>query len=318
LKNGKMFNHVSSKFITLVIFLLLALVFLPGFTEVESTEDISPDLEGAEIESRETEHREDIVKFGGEDVLVMSHQVIEKDVISFGGDIVVDGIVGGNVIAFGGDININGIVYGDSITFGGTTIISPQGSLQGSEISMDSDGVVGGLASLGTHVPGLMIFGGIFSLLFRIMSFLGLLVVAVLLVYLAEDYVTKMSGYLVKNPGRTMLIGLGSLLVFPVLLLLVGFTLIGIPLIPFLIIAFIALIFYGYVSLSVLIGGYILDALKISQVSAVEMIVGYIALWLVRQVPFVGSLITLVIAITCLGLVLDTKFGTMRPWLKKG
>ncbi|UMZ74803.1 polymer-forming cytoskeletal protein [Natranaerofaba carboxydovora] len=272
-------------------------------------------VEGNE-QSQELERRGEIVKFSG-DVHVEAGQIIEGDVVAFSGNVVVDGEVEGDVIAFAGDVKINGVVHGDAITMGGALTVSNDGTLRGGEISIQAGGVIDRLSAIGVHAPGMMALGNVFGMAIRIVSLLGFLVIAFLVVSLTKKYIDNMSDYLERNIGRILLIGLIGLAVFPVLLLAVALTIIGLPLVPFLIIGFFAVVFYGYVALAVLVGRYILNLFKTSQTIAIELIVGYVSLWLIQQLPLISAFIYIAIVIISLGLVIDTKFGTMNPWFKK-
>lgn len=304
------------KFKRKVIFLLFMATMILMIFQVDGYMDANSAL-AEENQVQEMETRGEIVNFSG-DVHVEKNQMIEGDVIAFAGNVTVDGIVQEDVIAFAGDVIINesGSVGGDAISLAGTVTVSSLASFDGSTISLEASRISEILATVGMHTPWLAL-GSIFGIAFKVLSLLGFLVIAFILTSLAQKQINNMSGYLESNIGRVLIIGFISLVAFPFLVLAVALTIVGIALIPFILFGFFALVFYGYVVLAVLVGRHIFKLFKTSQVIALELLVGYVSLWLIQQLPLISSIIYVAIIIISLGLVLDTKLGTMKPWLKK-
>jgi hypothetical protein len=71
--------------------------------------------------------------------LVAEDQEVD-DVVAFGDDVVVRGIVLGDATSFGGDVTIasTGVVHGDAVSFGGRVRVEPGGSVHGDRVGLDA------------------------------------------------------------------------------------------------------------------------------------------------------------------------------------
>jgi hypothetical protein len=126
-----------------------------------------------------------------------------------------------------------------------------------------------------------------------------------------------MAAALGNDPLRKLFVGFIALILTPVLVLITAITVVGIPLVPFLILGFIAAKFIGYVAVAFYVGNRIKNTATLNINIFVELLIGVLILWLIKLIPFVGFLASLIVTIFALGLVFSTKFGTNRPWFKK-
>lgn len=254
-------------------------------------------------------NRGDIVQFTG-DVHIRTDEVVNGDVVVFSGDVVVDGRVNGDVVAFSGKVIVNGEIDGDVVTLAGRVNQGEGSRITGTLVTLEP----------GTHIRNIGRFGipsfRIWSP-FKVLNFLGFMVLSIITVALIPNPVTNMRDYLPTNFARVSLIGLLSLVAFPAVVIALLLTIVGIVIIPFAVILYAAAGFLGYVAIAVFLGYKVAGHFNLSESIIIHAVIGVALLWLVNQVPFISFLIFLAVVIISLGLVIDTKFGTLKPWLKK-
>ncbi len=155
------------------------------------------------------------------------------------------------------------------------------------------------------------ILGGL--IIAKILSFIGLLVLAILVVAFFNKNVDLVAAVTEKAAGSKFLWGLlAMLLIVPITVLLIV-SVVGIVVLPVWIIILIAAAILGYVAIAEIFGEKILTALKVKKpTTMVSVIVGTIILGLLGLVPFVGWLIKSVAVICGLGAVITTRFGTVK------
>jgi len=155
------------------------------------------------------------------------------------------------------------------------------------------------------------ILGGL--IVAKILSFIGFLVLAILVVAFFNKNVDLVVAATEKAAGSKFLWGLlVVLLIVPITVLLIV-SVVGIVVLPVWIIILIAASILGYVAIAEIFGEKILTALKVKKPTTMTcVVVGTIILGLLGLVPFVGWLIKLVAAVCGLGAVLTTRFGTIK------
>lgn len=271
--------------------------------------------------------------------IVVAEDEVQKNVISFGGNILIEGKVEESVVAFGGTITVKGKV-GDLVLGIGSTII------------LKSTAVIGGdVASLGgefTREPGCTIDGdtiyfktsedvtkflkeglaGVFSLsLIPILLIIKLVTVfiwfllatAVAAIFprqisFASSQIRK-SFWPIFGTGLVSLIILMGLVIFSALLSLV---LIGIPILLSLIIIAIVIKIFGRVTLFYFFGESLSRAFGSKNPSTIlAVILGLILVSIITFLPIIGALFSFFLSIMGWGAVIRTKFGTTENWFRK-
>jgi hypothetical protein len=168
----------------------------------------------------------DIIKFG-EDVYIEADEMIRGDVVAFGGDIWVDGIVGGNVVVIGGDIEVRegAEIKGDAVVLGGELIESPGAVIKGERVEIDTF----------IPFPNFPNFQPRFFQFFWVPIKLILsLILSLLIVLFLRDRVVRGETHITDNVLKCF--GIGFLVIFiggftvTILAFLLGITIIGIPL----------------------------------------------------------------------------------------
>jgi hypothetical protein len=144
---------------------------------------------------------------------------------------------------------------------------------------------------------------------FKIVSLLGFLALAVLLVAVLPKPFNLITNNVQQNLGKIILWGILGLVVLIPLAIFLAISVIGIPLIAlevFLVgIAFLV----GYIAVAQLIGDKIGALMKRPALSVIWLtVMGLLALWLIGWVPFLGSLVKAAVIVLGFGGVLATLF----------
>ncbi len=270
------------------------------------------------------------------DILVPSGDV-EDNVISFGGDIVVDGNVRESVIAFGGTITINGevgevvlgfgseiklassaVIEGDVVSVGGTLTKQTGCSITGDTILINIDS--------SHNLSRIFSPGGIRSFLplLLILKFITLLVWLLLAITLVAFFPRQIrlaseqirtSFWPVFGTGLLGLIIFIGLSVFSAFLSLI---IIGIPILVSLVFIGIIIKIFGRVVLFCFLGDALTRAFgKKDPTLFLSAGVGFILIGLIGFIPFLGPLVSFILNIVGWGVVIRTKFGSTPDWNTK-
>ena len=311
--------------------------------EIFRTEEIS--------ESEEDSFRvESIVKMG--DIVVEEDSGGVKDMVAILGSIRLEGPAAGNIVAIFGDVEVNNDVEGDVVAiFGdvdvnrniegdvlsilgnvdvGATVVGDVTTIMGEIIRREGSEITGDIFS-GSFTTVLrsapfrrslrrtpfwnfhhMI--GSFNNVFRLLMLFGL---ALLVMALMSEKQKAMARSIEENIGKRLLTGfLGTVVIFAFMFLLI-ISCVGILFLPLIIPAILIINFIGYTAVAYFTGG------KISEIGDkkfniyLTLFLGILSLWLLNIVPFVGWIFHLLIMFLSLGTVIDTRFGTNKPWFKK-
>lgn len=265
-------------------------------------------IAGAQIDGE----ARNIVRFG-EDIMIEEGEVVSGDLVVFGGDAVIAGTVEGNITVLGGDVELKS-----------TTQIDGELTVLGGRIERERGArVQGGVTSGRRFFPRRGFWTDPtawfrFSLLFNFLTLLGTLALGAIVVALLPDHSERIALFIAREPWQAVGVGfLALLLVIPAVVLL-AVTIIGIPLIPLFVLSVIAAYTYGYIAASLLIGKRIFEVSKASAPTPIaEAVVGILVVGLLRFIPFIGSLVALIVGLLGFGAVLRTKFGTGRPWFRR-
>lgn len=194
-----------------------------------------PDVPVAPEEPEEPRTRStsgDIVRLGS-NVTVERDQFVDGDVVSFGGDIEINGHVKGNVSAMGGDLTLSSSarVDGDVVCVGGT-------------LREEHGSRVGGQRVTAPRTPGAKLFfpmlavvGTGVQMLVHAMGLLFMLAIAWLIVKLAPSRTQHAVDLIHREPGSAFVVGLliwalliPSVIALALVIALLCITIIGIPL----------------------------------------------------------------------------------------
>ena len=146
---------------------------------------------------------------------------------------------------------------------------------------------------------------------FKLLYWIGILLLNFLVIAAYPDGVVRIAQSVEKDTLRVLGIGvIASILFLPVAL-----TIIGIPVIAFLAISAKLL---GLAGVILLVGRKAMQAVKYNHHSLyLQALAGFVLIALIKMVPFLGLVAGICLFWLSLGAMLDTKFGTGRPWFRK-
>jgi len=252
---------------------------------------------------------------------------VEGDVSSGVGDIEVRGLVGGDVEAGVGDVWIDAPVRGDVDVGLGDLHLGDGARIGGSvsrgvgKIDRHPEAMVGG-----DEVAGVTFdedfdedspLGAFPDWIGWGVMTLGLAAAAVLLAVAAPGPLRASARSLEGAPGRSLLLGLGSLPVMIVVSILLFFTVVGGLLIPLLWPAYLALVVFGTLVAVYFLGRKVVLATgRYRAGDALAAVVGALLVSAAYQIPFLGGLVFAGLAFLGTGaavLALLTRRRTRRP-----
>jgi hypothetical protein len=217
------------------------------------------------------------------------------DVVVIDGDVLVRGTVDGDLVVLQGDVTLRGTVKGDVIAGKDKVIVGDRGRIDGDLRYGDekpegatSDKVGGDVERFDFESiaapAGVGIVLGLWLAVTFSIFLLGL--VLLLLFPRAADAVAR------SGAGKSLLVGLLTFILLPILALVALVTIIGLPL------GFVLLLAIGYVSAAWAIGRRIL---KPPKARILAFLVGLVILRLLALIPFVGGLISFLATLLGLG-----------------
>lgn len=276
-----------------------------------------------------------IVKFGGS-LTITADEVVRGDVVVFGGSVDTAGRVEGDIVVFGGSVRVNQFVGGNVLIMGGSIYLGPEATVRGDVTAMGGtiqkspgavingsewvrDGRWWGFREF-RFMPWSYRFGD--PLGWRLFVMAGYFVFALAVYSFVPQAVRNVSTAMERSAARSFVLGLFAMIVLVPLSVISAITIIGIPVTIGLIIGFSAAKAFGYVAAVLLIGDRLGRAIKGENGSFTEpinhiggLIIGVVALGLIGYIPVIGWLASFLVAAFSIGAVLETRFGTNRPWI---
>lgn len=224
----------------------------------------------------------------GEDLTIPARERVLK-VLVLGGDAYVDGMVMRDVVAIGGSVFLgsHSRVNGDVTAVGGS-IVKQEGAQVGGKLSTIQTPDLHPMTTMLSHwdlpaiMPQLLQFASI-------MHFIGLLFIAILVVAVMPDTVGHASTMVEHNLMGSIFWGVLTL----IMIIPVGFmlliSLVGIVLIPLEIIFIVCCGMLGYIAAAYLVGKKVWLAMKRPDQSIMfETLLGFVVLFAISWVPFLG------------------------------
>lgn len=257
----------------------------------------------------------DVVVIGGNTVV---EQGANGDVVAILGSVDAKGSIHGDVVAIGGNVNLDGTVNGDLVAIGGKVFLKSgtvvNGQVVASAIEKDDSVVIRG-DIVQPNIPFFQVpvregIDRVLIWLKPVWLLISLLLLT-LVVALYPGGVECIAESVGKDTWRDLGIGfIASILLFPLFI-----TIIGIPVVMLLVIA---AKYLGYAGVTLFVGSKFLQAVNRGTGSLYPpVILGFLLLEALGFIPFLGGLIGLIIFWLSMGAMLDTKFGTGRPWFNR-
>ena len=260
-------------------------------------------------------------------VLVPLVSANAKDKVRIGGDVVVDqGTEVKDAVAVGGSVTVNGKVRDSAVAVGGAVILGPNAvigkdvvSIGGAVKQAQGSVIHGDIVEM--NIPGISALIPFFFedtssswfWTFKIVSLLGFLALAVLVVALVPKPFNLITDNVQQNLGKIILWGILGLVVLIPLTVFLTISVIGIPLIALeVVLAGIAFL-VGYIAIAQIIGDKIAALMKRPALNVIWLtVMGLLALWLIGWVPFLGSLVKAMAVLLGFGGVLATLFNLRK------
>lgn len=262
------------------------------------------------------------VTAGGGTVTVDSGAVINGDLMVAGGNLTMDGKVGGSIYLAGGNATINGTVGGvikanvGKLTFGDKAVVNGKvtyWSQNEAQISGTADLKAGTdyhkQAKVNVDWQGFWYFGILMKTVFW-------LVTLFILVYLMPRFARNFTNETYRNVWKNLGWGLLALFVAPIILILILITVVGIPLAFILGLFWILLLALAGILSPLVIGALIYKFVGRKDEKYVAdwrtILIGVAAVFVLQLLPFVGWFVLFVFFLIALGELTLTGWGVVR------
>lgn len=271
---------------------------------------------------------------GKRDIIIEKDEVYEKNIISFGTEVTINGTVKKSVIVIGGSINVYGTVNEDVVGIGSKVSV-----LKGARINGDLL-VIGGRLRKDreTCIEGDMFYfkpgrnfptffksaiKGALSypsrpheILLKVIALLSWFILVLIVNFIFPRNVAEASLLMSKNIWKGLLAGLLSILIIFVFLGFFGFLSLFLIGIPFLIFALLCLFFgllFGRTVIFHWLGYTLLKVFKRSEFSnTVAVLSGFLIFFIVAFIPILSLIMRVFVDLCGIGIVAISRFGTKR------
>ncbi len=250
---------------------------------------------------------------------------VEEDVRSGLGNIEIKGPVGGDVQAGSGDVYINAPVKGDVKVGSGDVHLGPEAwvegdvSCGGGRLARDPSAVVIGVERAGfspefdEEDPDAFLGAAGWALMTLVLA-----AFAVLATVVVPRPLRAATRSLELSPGRSLLLGLGSFPAAIILSVLLAITGVGLVLLFLLWPAYLALVFFGLFVTAYFLGRKVVLATGHYRAGdALAAAVGAVLVAAAYQIPILGGLVFVVLALIGAGATFSTLLSRWRPGVNR-
>jgi hypothetical protein len=295
---------------------LLILGFLPAAGGQKSKDQVG--YRDTVVVSPE-ETRDNVVTFGGN---IIVEGKVRKSVLAVGGTITVSGEVGDSVVGIGARISLKStaVVKGDLVGLGGTLEKEPGFRVDGDTVYFKGSDISSKIVKEG--VKGILSFSLLpIILIFKLINIFIWFLLVLLVASLLPKQVTLASDQVRKSFWPTFAAGLVAIILFTFCVIVSAFLcllLIGIPILLALMLAGLVIKIFGKVALFYFFGESLSRAFHGQKVSPLgAAMLGLLFLSLIGFIPILGFLVSFVLSILGWGVAIRTKFGTTENWFKR-
>lgn len=243
------------------------------------------------------------VSLAGGNLSLLDGAKVEGNLAAAGGNMSLSSTIGGSVNSAVSQLNIaKGSNVSKDLTYwsNNSAIISKDASVSGKITQYASPKFNFGRAG----ATGFL--GGVFSF-YRVVSLVSSLIVGFLLIRFLPLYAQETAGIIFKKPWQSFLVGLASIVAFPVLILALVITVFGFPLAILLGATFFILLYFSKIFVGLVIGQKLLDFGGQKLNPYLTFIVGLIILGFLSYVPFLGGAVIFILGLMGLGAILIEK-----------
>ncbi|MCD6474941.1 MAG: hypothetical protein J7K85_01595 [Anaerolineaceae bacterium] len=328
------------KFTTIFATMLILVFAFPGTVQAEDGDQPGQIVLGGNyvLDEDETLYG-DLVIIGG-NASLKAGSILHGNILIAGGTINASGTINGNILSFGGVVNIksNAEIRGDLVRFGGVYNVDKGAEIEGNMVS--NEGITVDFLEdwsdwkefdyenqIEEYNPIQQAFSTQRIALEKIGEFLlnatkalGLAVLTVIASLFLLKPMERSSETLYQHPALSFGIGLLTLIAFPILMVLLLFTIILIPVSILGLIGLALVILFGWFTLSLLLGRRLAEVFKTRWTDPLNAGVGSLALSLVAAIasiiPCIGWLLPALFISAGLGAAVMSRFGT-RVYIKQ-
>lgn len=269
------------------------------------------------------------VRVSGGTVTISSK--IKGDLLVAGGtvEITSDANIGGSLYASGGTIHIDGTVVGETkisggeVTLGGN--LTGTTTVQASKLQVSSSAVLSGDLWLTAPLPADISQGAVikgqthytvtpvepflrqFASISLLLQLLGAMILGWLIWRFWPKTTESLVGHALQSPFPTLWLGLGVLVLTPIILIILMVSLIGLPLAFVLGLIWMLAIAIGSIVGKIIFGSWLVRLVTKDRSSHVDVqiiVIGILLLALLRYVPFVGPLVAFIFFLLGFGTVI--------------
>ena len=242
-----------------------------------------------------------------------------------GGEVRVTGAISGKLRAAGGEVVLDGPIEGDASVAAGELHLGPHARIggklvfRGGELKQDPAAqIAGGVEHRTRGMRHSHDFDPVGRFAHGWLWTVGLMVMAAIIAAALPGPTHRMASELREHPWTAPLIGFIALTCIPIAAVLIMITIVGIPIGILAILGYVALLLVGYVWLSVVVGGMLLDRFRADVASQIAWRVGaaviaMLVLALLARVPFVGGWVAFIALIVGVGMVVSGIFRKQTP-----
>jgi hypothetical protein len=252
----------------------------------------------------------------GSNMVITSGEVICSNLTSLGGNVVIRGEVQGDVVAFGGDVVIDGTVIGNITLYGGNITVQDDAFIKGDIhlcgghwLQGDDSHLHGSVIDCTGSIGQLLL--GDWGIEMRLWSLITWNALGLLLTTLLPEHVMLVRTTATHKIRRSLVLGLLSILLAPIVLAVLIALIIPVPLAIIVAIGLIAAWALGTVAIGWHIGDYIVRTVTPQHnTRLLQVLVGLTVLILAGSLPYIGWLFSIGAGLLGLGAVLLSRFGT--------
>ncbi len=253
----------------------------------------------------------------GEDVVVRAGERV-GDVVTMGGDVVVEGEVMGDVVSMGGDVELRegGVVHGELVTMGGEVTVDEGARLHGGNVGMNVPRFRGRIGDRDYDDEGHGGGGAVGDWLRKAVGSAArhalLFLLGVLLLALAPERLGALRVVIARSPVRACASGLLGFVGAVVLTVVLVITILGIPAAIIVALGAFAAVYVGLVAVASVVGAA-LPVTALRDRPILQLAAGIFVLYLASLVPVIGALAVLFASALGFGAVLLTRFRKNAP-----
>lgn len=223
---------------------------------------------------------------------------VDRDVIISGGQATLGSGIGGNVNS----------TVGRLVLTSGARVSGNLNYTSGTPAQIQSGAVVSGTVTQqtppGRPTPGILGALAAASIAFKIISFISYLIVGLLLLRFFPNFTREKAATLFKRPLISLLIGFIALILIPVVIFLLMFTVIGIPIALIALAIYLIALYLSIIVTSLALGWKAFDLIGQKRTGGWALLLGLVIYEILTIVPILGGFVTFFALLFGLGALL--------------